>query len=115
MEILDLTPIFETAIGLGAATLLGAGSWAAKRLADRLGLDAESNLANRLQDAVGWGVTYARNRALREGADIAKVDVRSAIVAEALGYVSGHVPKTVRRLGMTDSALAEMVEARLSN
>lgn len=114
MEILDLTPVLETAVSMGAATLLGAGSWAAKRLADRIGIDAESNLAHRLQEAVGWGVTYARDRALREGADMAKVDVRNAVVADALGYVSGHVPKTVRRLGLTNGALAEMVEARLS-
>ncbi|WP_366653708.1 hypothetical protein [Fodinicurvata sp. EGI_FJ10296] len=114
MEFLDLSPVLETVINVGAAMLLGAGSWAAKRLADRLGIEAESDLSRRLQDAVGWAVSYARSRAVDQGADLARVEVRNAVVADAIGYIGGHVPQTVRRLGLTDAAVAEMVEARLS-
>ena len=89
---IDLSPLLEPVIQLLAAGLMALGSWAVARLIRRLGLQADSEVRTYLDQALRAGVEWAAEKARRVGLDQARIEVRNAMVADAVNYAVAKVP-----------------------
>lgn len=70
----------------------------------------EEKVAKALQDAIKYGVQYANQRAKEEKI---VVEFDNEFIANAATYVKDSVPDALKRFGITDERLADMVRARL--
>lgn len=112
--VVDVQPIIDAVVGALAALLLAVGTWAAKMLGDRLGLAKDSEVRGYLETAIQSGIGWGKEKALALGhKDFAKIDVRNQVVAAAVSYVVKATPDALRRFGLTDDRLRELVLARL--
>lgn len=113
MSTVDLTPIVTTALEFIAVVFGAAATWALRLLMRKLRLSADNEvrlyLEAALQAGLGAGLAKARNMAT----DTPKIELKSAVVAEAANYAIARVPDALKRFGLTDDAVREMVLARL--
>lgn len=109
----------EAAVSVAATLLLALGSLAAKRLADWLKLSADDQVRTYLQQALDLATSAVeqqlRARLTASGfATALPPGGRQAAVLEGAGYVAGRVPDALRRFGLSEADLAEMIERRLA-
>lgn len=98
-----LEPI-SVAIGIGLA------GYITKKLADLTGTKRDEVLAQRIEEGIKNGLALAQKKI--ESADLT-VEVKNNLVGEALAYTATHLPGTIKKLGITEEALREKIEARL--
>lgn len=102
--------------GLSAA-LLGLGGVAVHRLADLLRLRADDQVRVYLQAVLERAIQFAEGEARRRlpaaTAAGAVQQLAEATTEIAAGYVRDRVPDALKRFGVTDRGLAEMIQARL--
>jgi hypothetical protein len=87
-------------------------AWAATLFQRLTGVNIDAKHRAALQSALETGVNYG----LAKAGDKAKnltVDVRSAIVADAITWVEKSVPDAVKHFGITPETVAEMAAAKL--
>ena len=116
--VVDLQPLIETALGLIATAVMGLAIFAIRALnawlAAKLGhqnLVNEDMVRGYLSDALDRAVSYAKTKV--DDADWSKVDVKSALIAEAARYAMTRVPDAINHFNLTEEDIAEMIEARL--
>ena len=112
---IDLMALIEPAVGIVAATALAAGTWAINRAAKWLGLKADDEFRNSLDQALFNGVQAGRNAILsatRES-DFASVEVRDQWARETAGYVLRRVPDAVRHFRLSETDIHDLVHSRL--
>lgn len=80
-------------------------------LLKRWGVANDADLNAKMQAALQAGAGAAYNAILRTG-DLRRPSQTDAVAA-GVAYVAQHMPETMGKLGMTASALAPLVEARL--
>lgn len=112
MEI-DLTPVLDAGIDLLALVLMALGSWAIARLGRKFGLESDDRIRVYLGEALVSGIGWAKEQARKRSEDIAHVEVRNKLVAEAAGYVIERVPGAVNRFGLDRQRIEKLIEARL--
>ena len=110
----DPSPILEVLIELLAAGLMAFGTWAIARLSTKLKLSSDSEVRKYLQDALERGVSFAVGVASEKAKDVSEIQVRNEMVRDAANYVIAKTPDALKRLGVTDEAVRDLVRARLA-
>ncbi len=64
-------------------------------------------------EALAGGIGWAKEQARKRSEDIAHIEVRSKLVAEASNYVIERVPDAVNRFGLDRERIEQLIEARL--
>lgn len=103
----------------GLVTMLGAVAVAAganlvRLLTKKVGIENEALnqvIYAKLHKAIDLGVQYGINSL--EKAEWTQVSTKNAITAAALGYVVEHAPDLMKKVGMTEDKLKQVVEARM--
>lgn len=112
MEI-DVTPVLNLGIDLLALVLMALGSWAIARLGRKFGLEADDQIRVYLGEALVSGIGWAKEQARKRSQDMARIEVRNKLAAEAAGYVIERVPDAVKRFGLDRQRIEKLIEARL--
>jgi hypothetical protein len=111
--LITFAPIIEVVLGLLAAAVLTAGTYAIKKVADKFGIDVEGALASRLQDGLYFAVEFAQQRLAEKGKKYT-IETERELVADAVNYIINSFPDTIAALGITEARLIELIEARLN-
>lgn len=93
----------------GAVTLLV--GWVFNLLRVRLGLDIDARHRATLETALGNAVGVVLNQIDTYGG-AAKLDVKNAILAEAVTYVLKGAPDALRHFGLTEDRIREKIIAK---
>lgn len=104
-------PLIRAAVEAVIGALLG---WMAIKIKTRTGLDIEAQHRAALHSAAVTGIDLALSRA----GDLARrtdIDVRSAILAEAAGWVARSVPDALTYLNVTPEKVRDLVESKLTD
>lgn len=111
----SLMPLIEALIGLAAAALLGLGTLAIRRLTTWLRLSEDDKVRGYLETALENGIALARQKVLERAATAGTAQIRSAVAAEASRYVIERVPDALKRFGVTERGVKDLVAARLAH
>lgn len=111
--IVDLSPFADVLVQLVGAALLAVGVWVAKKLADKLGLEADSEIRGYLMDAVENAVKFAEKELQEEADKLDAVAFKSKLLATGAQYVMTRVPDAVEHFNLTEEAVAQLVQAKL--
>lgn len=109
----DLSPILTVVVQLAAALVLGVGTWALKKWGKKLGVEEDSKVREYVNQALENGVRYAAAKAQAAGQDLARVEVKNKMVADALNYVVPKVPDGLKKLGITEQAAKDILTAKI--
>lgn len=103
-------PYLLVLVSVMATAIVG---WLAELLRRKFHLDIEASHREALQTALtnGAGLLLGKLGGALAGR---KLDLKSAVLAEAVNYVLQSVPDAVRHFGVTPEALAEKIQAKLS-
>lgn len=103
-------PYLLAVVSVVATAIVG---WLAELLRRKFHLDIEASHREALQTALtnGAGLLITRLGGAIAGR---KLDLKSVVLAEAVNYVLQSVPDAVRHFGVTPEAIAEKIEAKLS-
>ena len=110
---ISLVPILDIAIQLFGAALMAVGSWAVTMLSKKLKLSNDSEVRAYLQDALQRAVSFGVERAREQAKDIGTVEVRNEVVADAANYVISKTPDALKKLGISEDSIQDLVRARL--
>ena len=113
---IDLTPIINVAVQLLGAVLLAVASVAVGYLAKRFKLNNQQALNDIVQQAATNAVNYGLSQAGQlSAAGAFNLQSKSAVIAAAAGYVTTHVPDALKKLGIDQSTVERLVEAKLAD
>ena len=103
-------PYLIAVVSVVATAIIG---WLAELLRRKFHLDIEASHREALQTALcnGAGLLIAK---LGDALAGRKLDLKSIALAEAVNYVLQSVPDAVRHFGVTPEAVAEKIQAKLS-
>lgn len=110
----DISPIVNLAIELivgGVLTPLAI--WALKRFLDKLHIDTQGILGQRILTAAANGASLAISKAEDAADKHATVTTKDQLVANALDYANRAVPDAIAKTGITQDHLASIVTAKL--
>lgn len=110
----DLRPLWGYGVEIIGGALAALGSFGVRSLARFLRLKEDGLIRAYLDDALHRALAWAVESAVRKGDDLARVEVRSRLVAEAAGYAVEAVPDALKRFGISENGLRQRLEARLS-
>lgn len=115
----DLSPIVNAALGLGGIGVSAFGMWALRMVAQRMGVQIDAGqqavLNGALMKAISFGSMAAEELAATKG--WTSPDVKSAVAAAALQFLSDHASGALKQAGLdpvTDQAtIAAHINAML--
>jgi hypothetical protein len=105
-----VAPYLFTAVSAGVVAVLG---WATALFKQWTGIQIESRHREALHSAAMTGVAAAFNR-IGQKADTITIDVRTALVKEAVDWVFKSVPDALKYFDLSPQTLATLVEAKLN-
>ncbi len=111
--IIDLGPILEIVIQLVGALLMTVGTWAVTMVSQKLKLSNDSEVRTYLQEALQRAVNFGIEKARTQAKDIKTVEVRNEVVADAANYVISKTPDALKKLGISEDSVRDLVRARL--
>lgn len=114
--IIDLGPIISVLIDALQGLLLGLGSWAVFKVSQTFGLENDEKIRGYLMAAVENAIAFGEKKA-REGvkkADWGKIETENAMIAHAASYIMTKVPDAVKKFGLTEEDVKELVAAKLA-
>lgn len=106
----DLRGTIETLVAVVVAAILGLIGALVKK---NVGLSIDGKMRDTLQSAVMNGVHLGLD-AVQSAADRTTIDVKSAVVADGIGYVRRYAPAAVKHFKLGDDDLAAMLKAKLA-
>ena len=112
---INLSPLVNTLVELGAVVLLAFGAYAIKRFINWIGLKEDSEVRVYLETALANAVKYGKTEVNKMGSDLDNLQVESETVTKAVNYVSSTVPDALKKLGVTPDHLETLIRARLEN
>lgn len=104
-----LQPILMT-LGTAIAALLSAILY---KVLGNMGIAVDQQTQRLVDDALKKSMTYGVNFATEKFLHDRTIDVKSEMIAEAIAYFKAKWPDTVKKLGLSDEAIKEMIYARL--
>lgn len=107
----SLAPAIDAVLAALAALLLALGTFAIQRLLGWLKLSQDEKVRAYLEDALQNGIAFARARVSSRA--VGSIDVKSAVVAEAANYAIARVPDALKRFGIDQDGVRDLVQARL--
>lgn len=119
MTLIDFKPVADLLLqDVVAPVVLAIVAWVGVRLLQLIGINKDSALGTRLLTAASNGAAYALSQANTQLDKHTSVEVKSQMVADAVGYVQRATPDAVKALGL-DTAdgqahLETVVQAQLS-
>ena len=110
---INLGPILDIVIQLFGAVLMAVGTWAVTMLSQKLKLSSDSEVRAYLQEALQRAVSFSVDKARTQAKDIKTVEVRNEIVADAANYVISKTPDALKKLGISEDSIQDLVRARV--
>lgn len=107
----DLRPLVNEALTLLAVILTALAAWLAKKVSTYLHLQSDAAARSFLDALFTRALALAKSRL--DGQPIA-LDTKSRIVAQAADYATKYGPDTLKRFGLDDDKLREVLQARLA-
>jgi hypothetical protein len=105
---------FQLAVAVAMAVVPFFAGWIAVRINSVLGLKIDAQhravIEQGLVRAVNYGIEFARTKLPTTTA----VDVKSAVVAQAVNYAMASVPDALKHFDITPERLRTMIESRIS-
>lgn len=112
--VVDLTPIVQATIGIGAIAISVFGSWALNNLARRLGIEISSAQRARFDQAISKaaqaGAVAAEDMARVRGWD--HPDVRNQMIAQGLSYAVSRFDATMKEVGLDPAKPENLMRIR---
>lgn len=107
-----LDPWLQLLLAFAALVIPALGTWAAAELRRRTGIALELAHMQTFQQALvnGAGLVLAKTRDTAAGVNI---DVKNALIKEAILYVNNSAPDAVAYFGLTPEAIAEKLVAKI--
>ena len=89
--------------------------WILVRVLKKLGIDATDALRARLQDIVTNGLNAGAKSATEQLQGKGQIEIKNAIVAQAVAYTQAHGAETIKELGLDpqSGAAVEAIKARI--
>lgn len=112
--LIDYAPLVEYVTGILFAVLIAVGAWAAKKIGDKFGLEADSQLRYLVNEAIFNAISFAEQRLAESGRKYTRETERE-FVANIVNYVINAIPETLAHFGIDEQRLVEMVESRLNH
>jgi hypothetical protein len=111
---LDFGPLVSTLVELLTGAVAGFGLWLGSLLRAKLKIEADSAAAQALDRAIGNAITYGlRQTQDLVAANLPPVRLENELVASAARYVIDTMPDTIKRFGLTQDRVQQLVLARL--
>lgn len=110
---IDLTPIIEMVAAVVTPILSVLAMWLVTSLAKKAGLDIEAKHREALDGAIAYGIDNAVAWAVQRGKTRAHIATDNELLAGVVNYVATSVPDALRKFGVTEARLKEMIIARL--
>ena len=107
----DVRGTIEAVIGAVVLGIIGLIAAAVKK---NTGLSIDGKMRDTLQSAAMNGVHLGLDK-VQGLADTTTIDVKSAIIADGIGYVRKFAPLAVKHFGLGEADLAEIVRAKLAS
>lgn len=104
-----LQPVLMTLASAVAALLSAILYKVLANIGINIDLQTQTKVDDALKKSMTFGVNYASERFLADKT----IDVKSTMIVEAIAYFKAKWPDTVKKLGLTDEAIKEMIYARL--
>jgi hypothetical protein len=106
-------PVLEGVFAIVAAALV----WLARKgigvFEDKINIELDEQMKDRIEAAIIWGVEYGHKKAQRLTASHSVIDVQNETIAQAVSYVIKSVPDSLNYFGITEDRLRDMIEARM--
>ena len=114
-SIIDLSPVLSILLQCLGGVVLAVGSWALYKVQQKFGLENEDKLREVVMGAIERGVTYGKHKAEEElkDSDWAKIETKNAMIGHAASYVLGKVPDAVKKFGLSEEQIKDLVLAKL--
>ena len=118
MEV-DLIPLLDYAVGLAAVVITAIIGIVGKKLNERFNLENEDRHRVVLQEALGYGVLFAMNKAKETYKDAIPFRVKSEIVGKTINYMIDSAPDALKKFGIDPNTregterIKNMIEARI--
>lgn len=114
--ILDLTQFAPFVLEILAGVLLGVLIWAGKKLANKLGVDADNEIRQYFTQAIQSSIAFGKEKAKEklDSTDWSSVEVKNETLAKATEYLNKHVPDAIKKFKLSEEEVKELVLARLA-
>lgn len=112
MEITFL-PIIEAAIGLLAVALLTIGTWAIKKLGDKLNFEGSEQLEAALMGFLIEAIEYGEQKLYEQGKRY-NIQTENELVANAVNFVIKQAPQILAILGIDEEGIEQRIRAYLN-
>lgn len=116
------TSVLEWVAGILGTVLTVLGSFGIRFISTRIGMansELEASLATRLNDIIHRGIDYAYTAALNEvnkpGSGLEAVKFDNWFMSIAASYISRSAPEILKKFGITQERLEDMIMSRLPN
>lgn len=109
----DLRPLWGYGVEIAGGVLGALGGFGLRALTRFLRLKEDGLVRHYLDDAMHRALSWAVEQAVTRGDDMARIEVRSRLLADAASYAAATVPDALRRFGIGEAGLKQRLEARL--
>lgn len=106
-----LKPLIDALISVAALMITAFGSVLIKRLLDKLKLQNEAAMSEKLLLALQNGVMLTADKLMQESADWSSLTTRSKLLAGAVAYANDTVPGYIAKLKKDPEDLSKIAEA----
>jgi hypothetical protein len=114
MSHIDFAPLANLAITFLCTVLTLIAPVIALKLVQLLHLQGDDKARSVIASAIENGVALGKARAAEAIASGVNVDVKNAVIANAMDYVLPKVPDAMKRLNVTPEGVASRIEAKLA-
>lgn len=111
--VVDLSPFIAVGIQCLQGLLMALGTWALAWAGAHFKGLRDKRLSEALHDGLDRAVNFAIARAQRAGDDHRSLEVRSALVTDAIVYTKRYLPDAVKRFGLDSGDVQNLVLAHL--
>lgn len=115
MSTLDLSSTVNLVINLVATGIvLPLIAWGIAKVLAKLKIDKDSQLGQMVMSAAENGATLAAAKLASAASSNAHISTTNDAIAEGVRYVQNALPDALKKLGVTDEHLADIVTAKLA-
>jgi len=104
-----LSPIIMTLGSILAVALTAAATMMLKKIGIDIDLATQEKVSTAAKIAAGYGLNLAKDALIKDKT----IDVKSEMIAQAVRYYKEKWPDLVKKLGLDDAAIADIITARI--
>lgn len=110
---ISLAPLFDILIPIVGILLTVAASYSITLLSKKFKIDIEAKHREALQGALQNAIGFCLKKAADAGKNFAQIETKNELLANGVNYVLASTPDALNKLGINETRLRELLEARL--